>query len=211
VSVESSDPLARLGVSRETYAALEGLEALVNRWNPAINLVGRSTVKEIWPRHILDSAQLFELSGEGSRHWVDLGSGGGFPGLVIAIIAHELRPEMRVTLVESDARKATFLREACRTLQLSSFVAHDRIQSLAPQHADVLSARALAPLSGLLAFAERHLSKDGVALFPKGVRRDDEVKEARAAWDFELEAVASLSDPTAAILMIRKVKRADSR
>lgn len=205
------DPLAELGVSRETVFLLEKFQSLVRQWTPAINLVSRSTVPVLWQRHILDSAQLFRLAPPNARHWADLGSGAGFPGLVIAIIARELRPEMSVSLIEADARKATFLREAARMLDLTSAVVHGRIETSPPQHADVLSARALCALGGLLALAEMHLAPHGVAIFPKGERREDELREARKVWDFDFDSIPSSSNEQAAILVIRNILRANPR
>lgn len=203
------DPLLELGVSRETISALERLEALVQRWTATINLISRATLPELWTRHILDSAQLFQLAPPASLRWVDLGSGAGFPGLVIAIIARELLPELRVSLIESDTRKATFLRQAVRDLGLSCRVIHQRIELAESQHADVLSARALTSLAGLLSYAERHLSDGGVAIFPKGERRKDEIAEARATWIFDADSIASMTDEHAAILVIRNCRRAN--
>lgn len=157
-----------VNVSRETFEELRAYRSLVRRWTPAINLVSKASVDDLWQRHIADSAQVFAATGaESAQSWVDLGSGGGFPGLVVAVLAKELRPDLRVTLVESDLRKATFLRQAAQALSLSVTVHSVRIESLAPQNADVLSARALAPLSDLLAHAERHLRKGASLSSPK--------------------------------------------
>lgn len=200
--------VAGINVSRETLSALEAYEQLVRRWTPAINLVSKSTLLDFWDRHIVDSAQVFTHCLPNARLWVDLGSGGGFPGLVVAILARELRPTLRVVLVEADLRKATFLRQAVQELRLKADVRAERIESLRPAAADVLSARALAPLSELLAYAEQHLLPDGVAIFPKGSRFNEELAAARKSWDFEVEIQQSLSEPSAAILVIRKIKRA---
>ena len=200
--------LAGLSVSRETFSALQSYESLLRRWTPAINLVSKATLPEFWQRHIVDSAQLFALRPPESQTWADLGSGGGLPGLVIAILAKEFAPDMTVTLVESDLRKATFLREVIRTLSLRAEVRAERIESTAPLATQVLSARALAPLSALLAFADRHLRHDGVALFPKGARHADELDEARKAWRFDVTTEPSKSDSDAAILIIRNIHRA---
>ncbi|MFC6758343.1 16S rRNA (guanine(527)-N(7))-methyltransferase RsmG [Sulfitobacter porphyrae] len=114
-----------LNVSRETTVLLTQFSELVERWTVRINLISKASVDGIWERHVADSAQLFELAPE-FEHWVDLGSGGGFPGIVIAIIAKEARPEARITLVESDLRKATFLRTAIRELGLNAKVIAER-------------------------------------------------------------------------------------
>lgn len=196
-------------VSRETFDALKSFESLVRRWNAAINLVSKNTLPDLWDRHILDSAQLLVLCPKEARSWADFGSGGGFPGIVIAILARELLPDLRVTLVESDLRKATFLRQAAQALSLSVTILSERIESLQPLHADVLSARALAALPTLLAFAEKHLQRDGIALFPKGARHEEELTQARAVWDFDVDTRPSLSDAEAAILVIRNIHRHD--
>lgn len=196
-----------VNVSRETFTALKAYEALVRRWNSAINLVSKSSLQEIWARHIADSAQIFALCPPSATRWADLGSGGGFPGIVVAILAKDSMPDLRVTLVESDLRKATFLRQAIQQLGLAAEVHSQRIESLSPLAADVLSARALAPLSDLLAFADKHLTAQGVAIFPKGARHVEEIMEARQAWSFDLDTLPSLSDREAAILVIRNIHR----
>jgi 16S rRNA (guanine527-N7)-methyltransferase len=195
-------------VSRETQDTIASFENLVKRWNPAINLVSKASIHEMRDRHTLDSAQLFYLSPRNAGSWVDLGSGGGFPGLVVAILAKQERPDLKVTLVESDQRKATFLRQAIRTLELPATVLAERIEHVPPQSADVLSARALAPLVELLAHAERHLAPEGTAMFPKGARHSEEVAEARKDWEFDLDTHPSESDSQAAVLVIRNIKRA---
>lgn len=200
--------IAGLDVSRETFEALEAFAALVRRWNPAVNLVSATSLSHLFDRHIVDSAQLYKLAPSATQNWVDLGSGGGFPGLVIAILAKGQNSDLRITLVESDARKATFLRQAAQSLGLQVCVLNDRIESIPPLGADVLSARALAPLVGLLPFAERHLRSDGSAIFPKGARFAEELTEARKSWDFEVDTHSSLSEPGSAVLVIRKIRRA---
>jgi len=197
-----------LSVSRETFEALEAFVALVQRWNPAINLVSKSALKDLWDRHILDSAQLYSYCPAEARRWVDIGSGGGFPGLVVALLAREALPELRVTLVESDQRKATFLRQAAQALGLTVTVLSKRIESIPPLEADVVSARALAPLVELLGFAHPHIRHGGVALFPKGARHAEELSEARKNWRFDLSLHPSLSESAAAILEIRNINRA---
>jgi len=199
--------LAERDVSRETLARLETYAGLLEKWNPAINLVAKSTLPDLWSRHFLDSAQLFDLRPEGARRWADLGSGGGFPGLVVAILAAEEAPQMRVALVESDHRKAAFLRTVVRETGISADIHAERIETLAPLAADVLSARALAPLSQLLGFAERHLSPSGRALFPKGATYQAELTEALAQWRFDVQKTPSKTDPGSVILSIGGIAR----
>ena len=197
--------LVELDVSRETTDRLRALERLLVKWNPAINLVSKATLPQAWDRHILDSAQIYQLAPP-SSHWVDLGSGGGFPGLVIACLATELRPELKVTLVESDQRKATFLRQAARELSLNTAVISARIEAVDPLAADILSARALAPLTDLLAFADRHMRPEGTALFPKGVSWRDEVARAQEGWHFDSVTHPSATDPNGAILAVKAIR-----
>ena len=196
--------LGPVNVSRETEERLRHLESLLRKWNPAINLVSKSTLDSAWDRHILDSAQLYAL-GSSAGHWVDLGSGGGFPGLVIACLAAGAGDPLKVTLIESDQRKATFLRQAARELSLPATILSQRIESAEPQAADTLSARALAPLPNLLAFAARHMSPSGTALFPKGATWQQEVEAARKDWHFDLTTRTSTTDPDAVILIVKAV------
>jgi len=193
------------GVSRETLERLALLERLLTKWNPAINLVAKSTIETTWDRHILDSAQLFNLAPAASRHWVDMGSGGGFPGLVIACLAADLRPNLLVTMIEADQRKATFLRQASRDLGLSTTILSDRIEATAPQMADILSARALAGFVTLLGFAQRHLGAGGLALFPKGASWREEVEAARKDWHFDLTTHPSATDPQGVTLAVKAI------
>jgi 16S rRNA (guanine527-N7)-methyltransferase len=197
-----------LDVSRETMASLRAFEAEVRRWTPVVNLVSRGSLENLWDRHIEDSAQIFRASPADARLWLDLGSGGGFPGMVIAILAKELQPGLRVVLVESDQRKAVFLRQTAQKLLLEVTVLAERIELLPPQGADVVSARALAPLNDLLDLAVPHLKPGGIALFPKGARHAEEVAEARLSWSLDLESRPSTSSSDAALLIIRKAERA---
>lgn len=198
--------LEQLNVSRETLDRLKTFEATIQKWNPRINLVSRDSLEQLWVRHIVDSVQVFRCIDTPSR-WVDIGSGGGFPGLVIAILAAVEAPEMNVTLIESDNRKSAFLRAAARECGVKVSVVSERIEKVDPQQADVLSARALADLTDLLAFSERHLHPTGCALFPKGQSWKKEVDNAQRQWRFEFETVRSLTEAEAVILKIRGVER----
>jgi 16S rRNA (guanine527-N7)-methyltransferase len=191
-----------LDVSRETIEKLEQFLALIKKWNTAINLVSKPSLAMAWDRHILDSAQIFSVTPESAIHFVDIGSGGGLPGIVLAVLSEELAPDRRFTLVESDQRKAAFLREASRALCLNLTVLSERAESISPLGAEVLSARAFAPLSQLLGTAQRHLLPDGCCLFPKGESYMDEIDAAKKEWTFEYEAITSKTDPRGAILKI---------
>lgn len=195
-----------LNVSRETLNRLKLFADLLVKWNRRINLVSRNSQTDLWERHIADSIHVFRAA-PAARHWVDLGSGGGFPGMIVAILAAEVSLDTKVTMIESDQRKAAFLRAAARETGVACNVISDRIELVAPQQADVLSARALADLSDLLEHADRHLIPGGVALFPKGVTWQKEVDAAQRRWCFEVEAIKSLTKPGAAILKITGVSR----
>lgn len=200
------DRIAGIDVSRETLAALHGFAALTAKWTPRINLIAKGTVDQIWDRHIVDSAQLFALAPARFGHWVDLGSGGGFPGVVMAILAREKQPQARFTLIESDQRKCTFLRTAARELDLAVTVLADRIELAPPQQGDVVSARALAPLSALLPLVARHIAPDGLCLLHKGRTARQEIAEAQVNWSFALEDRASITDPDARLLAIQRIQ-----
>ena len=195
-------------VSRETLVRLEEYAALLAKWNPVINLVSKSTLPDVWQRHMRDSAQLWPLCPNGARLWVDMGSGGGFPGIVIAILAAEFAPDMRVVLIESDQRKATFLRTVAQALGLALRVESQRAEDVPPLGADVVSARALTALSGLLPLAQRHLAANGVAIFPKGQSAEQELTDALELWRFAVRRTPSETDHQAVVLQIRDIARA---
>lgn len=195
-----------LDVSRETIERLEAYVDLVKKWNPKINLVSKASLGDIWHRHILDSAQLFDLAPD-SESWVDLGSGGGFPGIVLSILALERNPKGRFTLVESDQRKSAFLRTAIRELDLNAKVLAQRIEDVPPLKAQALSARALADLDILLGFGAKHLASDGTALFPKGESWEKEDRAARERWSYSCEVITSKTNPDAAVLKIKDILR----
>lgn len=201
--------LDQLKLSEAALQSLRALQALVEKWTPHINLISKASVPEIWARHIEDSAVLCQVPMNSVRHWVDLGAGGGFPGLVVALILRDKRQPATVTLVEADLRKAAFLREAARQLGLAVEVRSERAETLEPLGADVVSARALAPLDGLCALAHRHLAPSGLCLFPKGERFADEVEIARKTWLFDLEARKNLDHKGSALLVLRNLHRAE--
>lgn len=201
--------IAGQNVSRETLELLQAYEALVAKWNPTINLVAKSSLVGFWERHIVDSVQIFKLASEKANTWVDIGSGGGLPGIVVAILAKQHNPALDLTLVESDQRKSTFLRTVVRELELSANVIANRIETVRIQDVDILSARALAALDDLLKLSEGLISSETQLLFPKGRRYDEELKKAGENWNFDVVAHPSFTDKESRILDIRNVKRAD--
>lgn len=208
--VRPADALGAVGavVSRETEARLYTLATMLQRWSAAINLVAPSTLDDLWRRHVADSAQLFPLQPAGARHWADLGSGAGFPGLVIAALACEKAPHLRITLVESDKRKGAFLTAAAAALGIAPDIVMARAESLPPLGADVLSARALAPLTQLMPLVERHLADGGRAIFPKGRGHAAELAEALETWNASVQKIPSRTDADAVILCMEGVSRA---
>lgn len=194
-----------MDVSRETRADLERFAALLKKWQRSINLVAPNTLDDLWARHIEDSLQLLPLLPETARVLVDLGSGGGFPGLVLAIALKPTRPDARMTLIESDARKGAFLNEAIRATGANAHVITGRIDDVAPSGADVVTARALAPLRRLLGFAARHMAPEGTALLQKGGKVHEELAAARADWHFDYALYPSLTSEDGVILQIREL------
>ena len=192
-----------LAVSRETISRLKTYADLLALWQRAVNLVAPSTLPELWRRHVLDSGQLFRHLPRQPCRLADLGSGAGFPGLVLAIMGAG-----EVHLVESDARKCAFLREASRKTGAAVVIHESRIEGLPDGGFEVVTARALAPLETLLGHAARLLAPGGSALFLKGRRADEELTAAGKAWKMRLERFPSLSDPGGCILRIDEIAHA---
>jgi 16S rRNA (guanine527-N7)-methyltransferase len=198
---------ATCDVSRETLERLRRYAEILVKWQKTINLVSPDSLNDLWRRHMLDSAQLRSFLPPEARSLVDMGSGAGFPGLVLAILG---APD--VHLIESDARKCVFLAEAARaaglTVGQSPTIHRARLEEIADLRVDVVTARACAPLVQLLAYAEPLLQADSICLFLKGGRVDEELTEAKKTWRMTVERFPSLSDPTGTILRIRQVARA---
>lgn len=201
------------GVSRETAEKFESYADLLKQWQKAVQLVAPSTLGLIWSRHFADSAQLMAFCPPNARTWLDLGSGGGFPGLVIALMASDKAapvPGLRVTLVESDSRKSAFLREVARQTRSAVDILGTRIESPSTRDkvgtVEVVSARAVAPLTDLLGLAYPFWGPGTVGLFLKGREVEKEVEAARQAWEFELELKPSLTDSSGRVARIRDLK-----
>lgn len=197
---------ALTGVSRETVGRLEIYATLLRKWSAAINLVAPDSLNDPWRRHLLDSAQLAPLLPSGQPRIADLGSGAGFPGMVLAILGSG-----EIHLVESDRRKAQFLREVSRETAAGATVHVARIEELSTLSAGVVTARALAPLDRLLDYVGHHLAAGGLALLPKGRGWQTELTEAERRWSFAATAHPSQSDPEARILEISALRRREGR
>ena len=186
--------LNNLDVSRETIANLNVYVDILKKWNTTINLVSKESIKDVWDRHILDSAQLFNFVTHDVKKWLDIGSGAGFPGLVIAVLAKEKFPNLKVTLIESDKRKCVFLNEVVRELDLNVKTISERIEDCLPQDADVISARALTQLDKLLSYFIFHSKINCKGLFLKGKNTKNEIKSVKNIGMFQIKLSASKVD-----------------
>jgi 16S rRNA (guanine527-N7)-methyltransferase len=199
-------PIPGLDVSRETSEKRHLLERELRRWQAIKNLVGPATLDRIWDRHIVDSLQLLSLAPD-AKTWLDLGSGAGFPGLVLAIAGAERG--LKVHLVESNSRKCAFLRHISRLTGAGATVHEARLETVIPGfvgQADVVSARALAALPQLLEWTEPLLKAGTIGLFPKGRDAETELTEARKRWTFEADILPSQTDSEARILRITSIE-----
>jgi 16S rRNA (guanine527-N7)-methyltransferase len=194
-----------LRVPRETLDRLQAYLDLLARWQRRINLVGPATLVDPWRRHVVDCGQLWRFWPDAARTLVDLGSGAGLPGLVLAVLGVPT-----THLVESDRRKAAFLREAARACGVEAIVHAARVGDLPLLGADVVTARALAPLPELLALARPQLRPGAVCLFLKGRTAESELTLARETWKMAADRRASLSDPDGQVLIISEIRRAAS-
>jgi 16S rRNA (guanine527-N7)-methyltransferase len=208
LAADRARALSLVTVSRETLARLDELVTLLLKWQATTNLVAPSTLSRVWTRHVADSLQLLTLAPE-ARIWLDLGSGGGFPGVVLACALAE-RSGARVHLVESNGKKAAFLREAARALTLPALVHAARIKDVVhrlTEPVDIVTARALAPLADLLAYAEPVLKKGAQGLFPKGQDVEAELTEASKYWRINTTLAPSLTSADARIVVVRRAER----
>ncbi len=192
-------------VSRETLEKLRAYERLVIKWNKTINLIGRADAKEFWPRHILDCLQLKPLIPKNAKTAIDLGSGAGLPGLIIA-----LSTDLHMTLIEADQRKVAFLRMATIALNIKADILAQRIEVSDIKSTPLIMARALAPLPELLKLAVPKLEKNGTCLFMKGKNSETELTLAQNQWQMKVERFSSQTSPTATILKLSEICRAPS-
>lgn len=189
-------------VSRETLERLSLYHDLLIYWNKTYNLIGSSTVDHVWERHFLDSAQLCLYMGGGVQKIVDLGSGAGFPGMVLALLT-----QIPTCLIESNYKKFSFLKEVKRKTDAPVEIFQAPIQNVSPLRADVVVARALSPLRLLLGYAQRHLHEEGMGLFLKGEDIGKEIEDAQKEWDFSLDVSESKMRKKAVVLRIKQIHR----
>jgi 16S rRNA (guanine527-N7)-methyltransferase len=206
LAADRAAALRLTSVSRETLTRLDGFVELLLRTQRHTNLIGPATVPELWTRHIADSLQLLDLAPD-ARTWLDLGSGGGFPGLVIACAIAD-RPGAVAHLVDSNGKKAAFLRHVASELRLPAQVHEQRIEQFtAAVDADVITARAVAPLNKLFGYVAPLLKSGAKALLLKGQDVEAELTEAAKYWNIEADLVASRTHPAGRIVMVRALGR----
>lgn len=196
---------AETHVSRETLADYAVWNDLLIKWNKRINLVAPGEVPQFWHRHAYDSWQLTQHLSQDWEKLVDLGSGGGFPGLALGIHA-KAQGRGQVHLVESVGKKINFLKTVTRACVLPVTCHAARVEALAPLEADIITARAFAPLPRLFDYASRHLKSGGILLLPKGESADKEIEDAHAEWTFDVERLTSLTQDTASLLRITQLQ-----
>lgn len=200
---------AAFGISRETLDRLMIYAQILGRWQKTINLVAPSTLGEIWHRHLADSAQLWRFRPESAQTWLDIGSGAGFPGLVLAILGAETGATHHI-LVESDTRKAAFLREVARSTGITVDILCMRIENAETRAnvkaVDCLTARALAPLPRLLEMAAPYFTSSTLGLFLKGRDAAAEIEQAKHSWRFESELKPSMTDAEARVVLLKALK-----
>ncbi len=207
VNIDTPDKFQRVfSVSRETMARLVIYNRLLLKWNQKINLVSRQTIAQTWHRHFSDSAQLLKYAPKAPKKWVDIGSGAGFPGMVAAIMLAESSPDTRVYLVDSDARKMAFLAAVARETGIKLELQCTRIDEVPNLEAEVISARALAPLDRLLPMSANLCGQNATLLFLKGRGYESELTSAKAICHTEPEIFTSVTDENAVVLRFKGCK-----
>ena len=193
-------------VSRETRNSFMVFEELLKKWNKKINLVSSATTNDFRDRHVLDSLQLIQFAQTEKGVWLDIGSGGGFPGIPLAIYSKEKHPEFKFHFMDSNSKKCLFLEEVCRKLNIEGNVICDRIEEAPLVSCDYIVSRALAPLDDLLGYSKRHRNFMGKSLFLKGKKFKEEILHAKSRWHFSYKVHQSLSHKDGKIVEIDQHK-----
>ncbi len=194
-------------VSRETFERLKVCQKLLSEWQERFNLVGKNTLDDAWNRHFLDSAQLFKFIPENAETLYDLGSGAGFPGMVLAIMAAEKTPYLNISLIESTAKKTLYLNELKKQTAINVNIVNDRIENLPSVKVDVITSRALTALDNLLGYAHRFCKASTVCIFPKGRKYAEEIELARRRWKFDCRIEDSEQSAEGKILIITNLSK----
>lgn len=192
-------------VSRETYELLKAYEASLADWQKKFNLVSNASLPDSWNRHFLDSAQLFQYIPEQAKTLLDFGSGAGFPGMVLAIMAAEKTPYLKVKLIESTGKKTLYLNEVKKIVGVNVEIINDRVEKLPSQKADVITSRAMASLNDLLNYTGRFAAPQTICIFPKGQKYAEEIAEARKNWKFDCQIHDSITSSEGKILVISRL------
>lgn len=199
--------LSQYNVSRETIIKLEKFADLLREWNQKMNLVSRNSMEVLWERHILDSMQLINYVPSETKRLVDIGSGAGFPGLILAIMLQEKNPDAQITLVESITKKTVYLKDICAKLGLSNVeVKNDRVENAVLDKPDIITARAVASLNILCKYVAQIGKTDTKALFLKGCSYIDEVADAQKSWRFDMEVFPNKYSDDGVVLKISRLK-----
>ena len=194
-----------LYVSRETLKGFCEYKTLLSKWNEKINLVSKNTLVDIWDRHFLDSGQIIKHVEASGKRWVDVGSGAGFPGLVVALLLRDRKIDCNLVLVEKNQKKVLFLNEVIRKLNLNVKVVNDNIYTLEPLNADILTARAFSELNNLMEIAFRHRKKEGICLFLKGENYRIELDKTLNNWFFDYDIIGSITSSSGKIIRVKEM------
>ena len=194
-------------VSRETLDLFCEYEALLSKWNKKINLVSKNSLFDIWERHFLDSGQIINHVEASGKRWVDLGSGAGFPGLVVALLLRDRKIDCDIILVEKNLKKVFFLKEVVRKLYLNVKVLNKNIRTIEPLNADILSARAFSELNELIELAYYHRKERGICLFLKGENYRWELDKTLNYWFFDYDVVDSFTNNSGKIIRVKNISK----
>ena len=197
--------MRHFNVSRETFDFFCEFEALLSKWNKKINLVSKNSLRDIWERHFLDSGQIINHVEASGKRWVDLGSGAGFPGLVVALLLRDRKIDCDIILVEKNLKKVFFLKEVVRKLDLNVKVLNKNIRTIEPLNADILSARAFSELNELIEIGYNHRKESGICLFLKGENYRWELDKTLNYWFFDYDVLDSLSSNSGKIIRVKNI------